>query len=69
MDYLILNNPSLSKFIEDTSMTDEQRKEILKDLPYMDQEQRIKLLWTLLGIHELGQEKQQAIKKVKERYG
>ena len=64
MNDLILNTPSLTKFIVDTPMEEAQRKELLDDLAYMDREQRIELFRTLLAIQELEHEKQQAIQKV-----
>ncbi|MCK4520451.1 hypothetical protein KAT95_01105 [Candidatus Parcubacteria bacterium] len=67
MTNILLTNKSLKGLIKETPLiTEEQRKEFLDRLPYLDEKERIGLLKTLKDIILLDTEKEEAVKGIKE---
>jgi len=65
-DKSIISDGSIQSLIEVTPLDEEQKKKILEDLPYMDEEARIFLLGAIRDIFIIEEEKQKAIQRAKE---
>lgn len=67
MANVFLTNKSLEKLIKETPLiSEEQRKEFLERLPYLDEEERIDLISALKDIFLLNKEKEEMVKRMKE---
>ncbi len=68
MDKTIISDGSLQSFINRAPISEEDRFKLLKDLPYMDEESRIFLLKALKEIFIIEENKEEAIKRIKENF-
>jgi len=66
MPYFLLSNASLEKLIKDAPIREEQKEKLLEKLPYLEKEDRIRLVKTLVSIILLEEEKEKEIKDLKE---
>ena len=63
----LLTNKTMEGLIKEAPLiTDDQRKQFLERLPYLDEQERIELLKTLKDIILLNKEKDEMIEGVKE---
>ena len=63
----LLTNKTMEGMIKDVPLiSDDQRKQFLERLPYLDEEERVELLKTLKDIILLNKEKEEMIEGMKE---
>ena len=64
----ILDTDNLKSFIASLKISPEQEKSLLDELPTMDEKERMELLETLKNVYILNEEKDKAIKKIKDNW-
>jgi hypothetical protein len=61
----LINNQSLTLFVNKLNIDKDQRKSLVSSIPILDEDERVALLKTLVNVYLVNKEEQEALQKLK----